>query len=303
MAGLSEVPTEELLSFQDYPTIHTTHTNANFNEAQLKIDIKEENIGTTFGNMENKPMEQLNDPQDGVNASASKSFWTIEYYQQFFDVDTKDVMDRIIYSMFPKKDSTYKNQMKARPDLYGPFWISVTLVFTVAISGNVAKYLQHANQQIHWKYDFHLVSYAATAICLYVTLIPSAIWALLKWSTNVESDENYEENAPPGILELICLYGYSLFIYIPVSILWTIQVNFLQWILVGVAACLSGSVLLLALSSHIKLSKFKLLIVIGIIGFHLLLAMGFMTYFFHTPSTVVTKAEAVKQIVVNATKT
>lgn len=66
MAGLSEVPTEELLSFQDYPTIHTTHTNANFNEAQLKIDIKEENIGTTFGNMENKPMEQLNDRSPNI---------------------------------------------------------------------------------------------------------------------------------------------------------------------------------------------------------------------------------------------
>lgn len=291
MAGLSEVPTEELLSFQDYPTIHTTHINTNFTEAQLKLDLKEEKANPSLSNFENKPMEQLTDSQDVENSVASKSFWTIEYYQQFFDVDTRDVLDRITYSMFPKKDSTYKHPMRVRPDLYGPFWISVTLVFTIAISGNIAKYFQHVNEQIHWKYNFHLVSYAATAICLYVTIVPTAIWALLKWGINaIDTDEeSFEANTPPRMLELICLYGYSLFIYIPVSILWTIQINFLQWILVGVATCLSSSVLLLALSSHIKLSKYKLLLIIGIIAFHLLLAMGFMLYFFHMPDTVVAK--------------
>ena len=46
-------------------------------------------------------------------------------------------------------------------------------------------------------------------------------------------------------IEMICVYGYSLSIYIPVAILWLIHVSFLQWILVFIAVLLSGSVLVL----------------------------------------------------------
>ena len=37
----------------------------------------------------------------------------------------------------------------------GPFWIATTLVFTTAISGNLANYIQHAGQDYQWRYDFH----------------------------------------------------------------------------------------------------------------------------------------------------
>ncbi len=37
----------------------------------------------------------------------------------------------------------------------GPFWICTTLVFTTAIAGNMANYIQHSGQQYTWKYDFH----------------------------------------------------------------------------------------------------------------------------------------------------
>lgn len=36
----------------------------------------------------------------------------------------------------------------------GPFWICATLVFTTAISGNLADYIAHAGDY-QWTYDFH----------------------------------------------------------------------------------------------------------------------------------------------------
>lgn len=211
----------------------------------------------------------------------------MEYYQQFFDVDTKDVVERIIASITPRNAYNFKNITKHKPDLYGPFWISVTLIFTIAISGNIANYLQHASAHYHWKYDFHLVSYAATAICIYVTVIPLALWGLLKWSSDITDLDGLEDGTTPSTIELICIYGYSLFIYIPVSILWTIQVNWLQWLLVLLAALLSGSVLLLTLMPALRLSRHKLFLIIGIISTHWLLAAGFMLYFFHVPKSSV----------------
>ena len=37
----------------------------------------------------------------------------------------------------------------------GPFWICTTLVFTTAIAGNLANYIQHGGNDYEWRYDFH----------------------------------------------------------------------------------------------------------------------------------------------------
>lgn len=69
-------------------------------------------------------------PDDTTERSPSHSFFTIEYYQQFFNVDTAIVLDRIASSMIPKRAPVnyVKQHIGSNPDLYGPFWIVVTLV-------------------------------------------------------------------------------------------------------------------------------------------------------------------------------
>lgn len=108
----------------------------------------------------------------------------------------------------------------------------VRQIFTIAISGNMASYLQNTGNH-QWRYNFHLVSYSATAIITYALLVPAALWAFLQWSVrgtelNMEEDEEEQveiEPTTPSLLSLVCVYGYSLAIYIPVSVLWTIQVG------------------------------------------------------------------------------
>lgn len=128
-----------------------------------------------------------------------------------------------------------------------------------------------------------MVSYAATAIIFYTTVVPVLIWGLLRWSSEVNNLEGIEDDIETGPLEIMCVYGYSLFIYIPVSILWTIQLGWLQWSLVLLAALMSGSVLVRMLLPSLRLSKYKLFMTIGVMACHFLLAVGFMQYFFHVP--------------------
>nr|CAI5841954.1 unnamed protein product [Callosobruchus analis] len=281
MTNLQEVPTDELLSFQDYPTVHNTgyNTTISISDSPAKTSVPD-------GDIDNSPDVPRLDSEPSDEKAMTKSFWSINYYQKFFDVDTKDVVERILASVTPKWDNSLKHHLRTKPDLYGPFWISVTLIFTIAISGNVANYFQHASEKYHWRYDFHLVSYAATSIFLYVTLVPFILWGLLKWSVQVTDLEGIDSEIVPGVLELICIYGYSLFIYIPVSILWSIQISLLQWSLVIVATFISGSVLLLTVLPALRLSKHKIMLTLGILGCHLLLAAGFMLYFFHVPNTL-----------------
>ncbi|XP_054730707.1 protein YIPF1 [Anastrepha obliqua] len=226
-----------------------------------------------------------------VGSSNKVSFLTLEYYQQFFNVDTFVVLERIANSIIPKRASGnyLRSNIGQNPDLYGPFWITVTLIFSIAISGNIASYLQHANDNYHWRYNFHLVSYAATCIFIYANLFPIALWAVFKYSLKPVTDDVENENADysPSLLSLMCVYGYSLFIYIPVSVLWVIQISLLQWLLVITAALLSGSVLIIVLTPALRNSKLSLFLIIGILGAHFLLAAGFMLYFFHVPGNAV----------------
>ncbi|XP_016968243.1 protein YIPF1 [Drosophila biarmipes] len=231
---------------------------------------------------------------DGAGGGAAAggarlSFLTIEYYQQFFNVDTYMVLERIANSMIPKRAAGNYLRMNIgkNPDLYGPFWITVTLIFSIAISGNIASYLHHASDGYRWHYNFHLVSYAATCIFLYANILPAVLWALFKYSLKpVDSADAIETDSAtytPSLLSLMCIYGYSLAIYIPVSILWVINISLLQWILVITAALLSGTVLIAVLTPALRNSQFSLFLIIGILSAHVVLAAGFMLYFFHNP--------------------
>lgn len=102
------------------------------------------------------------------------------------------------------------------------------------------------------------------------------------FSPNVSSLQNGVYT--PSFLSLICIYGYSLGIYIPVSVLWVIQISFLQWLLVFGAALTTGTVLIIVLSPAIHNSSKAVFLIGGILIAHFLLAAGFMLHFFHMPA-------------------
>lgn len=245
-----------------------------------ELDVKSSHT-LTFNHSPDTPGSDVEGPESellgGAEGKQTASFWTFEFYQQFFDVDTNRVVERILWSMIPRPGVSYlQHHIKPKPDLYGPFWICVTLIFTIAISGNLVNYLQTAStRNYHWKYDFHTVTYAATAIFIYAWLIPAALWGTLKWYGSQEARLSF--------LEILCAYGYSLSIYIPVSILWVIQIEWLQWLLVGTGAALSGSVLLMTVWPTVQGDK-RCIILAAVLGLHILLANGFMLFFFHVPT-------------------
>ena len=104
------------------------------------------------------------------------------------------MIERLKRSMIPHGVDNYLlSHIRPNPDLYGPFWVCVTLIFTIGVSGNISNYLQTAwKENYHWKYEFHLVSYAATCIFLYAWLLPLVLWGALKWSQSQEPNTDDE---------------------------------------------------------------------------------------------------------------
>lgn len=95
---------------------------------------------------------------------------------------------------------------------YGPFWICATLVFVSAATGNAAQYLSYqqtaagASNAPVFSYDVAKVSVSACVFFSYVALYPLMLWFFLRsWSV------------PTDLLLMVTLYGYSLFIFIPIS--------------------------------------------------------------------------------------
>jgi len=222
---------------------------------------------------------------DGSAAPSGTSlFWTMSFYQQFFDVEDKDILNRVLYSMVPIPGKSFlQHHIRPKPDLYGPFWSCVTLIFSIAITGNIADYLTTSLVgQAKWHYDFHKVTLASTAVFGYAGLVPAVLYGYLWWVGRGGA-------LAVSFLELLCLYGYSVTIYIPISILWVIcvKVGWLQWILVLVGATLSGAVLFTTVWPAVRehAAKTAVIVMAVILSLHFLLATGFMLYFFHASAS------------------
>lgn len=88
------------------------------------------------------------------------------------------------------------------------------------------------------------------------------------------------------------------------SILWVIQISFLQWLLVFGAALSTGTVLIIVLSPALQNSHKSVFLIGGILLAHFLLAAGFMLHFFHMPANVAaTISEHVQAVTVASNKT
>ncbi|CAN1783991.1 Protein YIPF1 homolog [Linum perenne] len=195
--------------------------------------------------------------------------FSVAAYKPYFDVDTADVLERIKDSLLPFNGS-FTEKTAENPDLYGPFWICTTLIFVAASIGTFVTYVAHKLEKKEWNYDINIVTWSAGLFYGYVTVIPLALYVILKYFS-----------VPSGIVQLFCLYGYSLFIFIPTLCLSVVPFEIFRWIVAGVAGFMSASFVALNLRAHILSAGERwVLIVAGIFLLQLGLSVVLKMYLF-----------------------
>ncbi|KAF5739852.1 protein YIPF1 isoform X3 [Tripterygium wilfordii] len=195
--------------------------------------------------------------------------FTVAAYKPYFDVDTSDVLERIKDSLFPFKGS-FTEKISDKPDLYGPFWICTTLIFVAASIGTFVTYIAHKLKNKEWEYDINLVTWSAGLFYGYVVIIPLALYVVLKYFS-----------APSGLVQLFCLYGYSLFIFIPALCLSVVPYDIFRWVIAGVAGFMSATFVALNLRAHIMSAGERwFLIVASIFLLQVALAIALKLYLF-----------------------
>mmetsp|Transcript_6166 Transcript_6166/g.8182 ORF Transcript_6166/g.8182 Transcript_6166/m.8182 type:complete len:247 (+) Transcript_6166:90-830(+) len=162
-----------------------------------------------LGNMENESgRNSETKPAPAAESNVFCGMMSVAYYQKYFDVDDKEVKTRLIKALLPfKSGETLLEQIEGRSDAYGPVWVSTTLIFALAFASTISSWA-HSTAGSVWTYDFQIVVFAATLVYSFVILAPFCVWGLLKYlSINFI------------LVDLFCIYGYSLSAYIPTALL------------------------------------------------------------------------------------
>jgi len=233
--------------------------------SQEQGDFGDDTSALLPGAPDSKPKNQL------------PSVFSLEFYRRCWDVTTNEVRLRVKSACYPRGD--FISGLHGKPDLYGPFWVSVTLCFSTAICGNLANFIQNqGNPEYKYTPEFERVTSAASAIFGYAFIFPFFISLVLYYSKIM---------CGFSTVELLTSYGYSLSIFIPISFAWMIPFEFIRWTLVIIGAVISGSVVCLPIWQGLKevMSNKKIAYAILTIAVaaNVALAVGFKMYFFNAP--------------------
>ncbi|KAL6587055.1 hypothetical protein OROMI_000033 [Orobanche minor] len=209
-----------------------------------------------------KPLSSSDEPQQG----GWLRIFSVSSYKAYFDVYTSDVLERIKDSLLPFS-GTFNEKTSNSPDLYGPFWICTTLIFVAASIGTFVTYISNKIKSKNWEYDINVVQWSAGLFYGYVTVVPLLLYVVLKYFS-----------APSGLVQLFCLYGYSLFVFIPALCLSIVPVEIFRWVVAGI---MSAFFVAVNLRAHIVSAGERwFLIVAGIFLLQLALSVVLKLYLF-----------------------
>jgi protein YIPF1/2 len=173
-------------------------------------------------------------PQGYISDGPGKtSFWQVEHYQSYFDVDTHTVRSpvssqnthaliettpkviRRCYSTLVPSNTSFLSTHLSPPDLYGPFWTLTTLIFSLfvfsSLASSIAAYLSDPNASSPTdplEYNFGLLSIAMGLVYSYGLAVPILLWLGLRYLGVGEW----------SVVETVALWGYGQFVWIPVSV-------------------------------------------------------------------------------------
>ncbi|KAJ6987157.1 protein YIPF1 [Populus alba x Populus x berolinensis] len=177
--------------------------------------------------------QTLGSPPEGFEQQPPnnwKGVFSISSYMQYFNVDTDIVVNRLMSSFYPIGGDFF-SKIDANPDLYGLVWVSTTLIFVLASLGNLATYLiqKRTDHKSSWSFDVGYVNVAVFSVYGNAIVVPLAFYFLFRY---LESN--------PKLIQFWCMWGYSLFIFVPSSFLLVVPIEAFRWIIILVAGVDSG---------------------------------------------------------------
>ena len=197
-------------------------------------------------------------------------FFSVEYYQQFFDTTTDEVLKKIYYALTVVSYQRFKNLTKGRIDFYGPFWIYATIVFSLAVSQNLYSYLTRPEES-HFRYTIGYAPNAFMIVYVFGVFVPVFFNVILR--------------AFGGVIEyfkVISIYGYSQCINVIMLLLCAYPSHTAQNFFIIWGAIQSSAFQFLCLNNELENYKgnLRFIAVCTMAGCQIVLIIIYKTYFF-----------------------
>lgn len=189
------------------------------------------------------------------------------WLKKYFQITTRDFFNRLFWSIIPFNRKFY-DAIENSPDFYGPFWIYTTFIVLVSSCGSLTRTIQGHREQ-----NFFQEFIPTAAVLMY--FIGFGVPLLISVLTKIFG-------AKISVAPVICIYGYSYTIFLPIIIVCSIPSNLLQWILLAYGIVSSTSLIIMNLGkalASIDKGK-KIVIIIIIIIFQVIIFFMLKLYFF-----------------------
>ncbi|KAJ2158765.1 hypothetical protein GGF46_003546 [Coemansia sp. RSA 552] len=197
------------------------------------------------------------------------SLWSTEYWAQYFNVDSRDVVQRTYLAVVPK--DSFLDVYNANPDLWGTFWIPTSVIFTMFVTASLSQSIAEALAGAKREYDFTMLTFAVFTIYTYVLAVGSLVYGATKYF-----------GSHPALMECLSVYGYAMAVWIPVSVLCVLPFNWFRWTVVALGFVSSGFFIMRSVNQIVSRSNGKLhkAIIPLLLIAHALLVVVFKLKFF-----------------------
>ena len=189
------------------------------------------------------------------------------WLKKYFQITSKDFFRRILLSIIPFNTKFYE-AIENSPDFYGPFWIYTSFIILVSGCGSLTRTIQ-GKRDTNFFQEFVptaalLIYCIGFGVPIFLTVISKIFGATI------------------DIAPVICVYGYSYTIFLPITIVCSIPNQLLQWILLAYAIFSSTSLIIMNISrAFVSVTKGKKLAVTIIICiFQIVIFFVLKLYFF-----------------------
>jgi hypothetical protein len=196
----------------------------NPNRKKVLPNINNNNNNDSFGNNDFNQNEnennQMNQPMTNFyydkdrNVTEEISNRTVgilnkcvQYIGKYFNVELSDLKLKLKGALIPFNKSFYQS-IEVNADLYGPFWTFTTIIFLIALIGNISAYV-HCEDKTKFVYNYNHVPHAIFIIYGFGFGAPFLLWIISKFLFRIDID----------LLINMCVYGYSYAILVPILIL------------------------------------------------------------------------------------
>ena len=267
----------DIMDFKDQ-NIEINPSNNNQNPKNKTQENQNNETASTFNNIierevvvtDHNDINNNNDNNNQIQTSSEKFnrtfvdkfFCCLTIFKKYFQITSDDFIFRFINSFIPFNNK-FVNLIKNNPDLYGPIWIYTSLILLISSTGSLTRTLQGNNNKNFFQEFVPIAGIIIYSVGFGLPILISLLMKIFGVSL--------------GIVHVICTYGYSFSIFLPISIICVIQVNALQWIALLYAVFSSTSLLVV---NYYKLmgefSRNKKFLIIGIV---LLAQIGLLLFF------------------------